>query len=81
MVPKVNALQVFFKTAAVSGIFLFWVNFTVEAFKVSWHIISTSSEEEKTWKAVSKVMRENCQELFIDDGNILIFGKFLCDLC
>ena len=42
MVPKVNALQAFVKTATVSGIFFVWVNFTVEAFKMSWHIISTS---------------------------------------
>ena len=55
MVPKVNALKAFIKTAAVSGIVLVWVNFTEEAFKMAWHIISTSPEQE-TWKAVSKVV-------------------------
>ena len=55
MVPKVNALQALIKTAAISGIVLVWVNFSVEAFKMAWHIISTSPEKE-TWKAVSKVV-------------------------
>ena len=42
---KVNALQVFIKTAAVSGIAFFWVIFTVESLKMAWHIISYSPEE------------------------------------
>ena len=54
MVPKVDALKGLIKTATVSGIVLFWVNFRVEAFKMSWHIILTSPEEEETWKAVKK---------------------------
>ena len=41
----VNALRVFIKTAAVSGIGLVWVNFTKEAFKFAWHIVSTSPEK------------------------------------
>ena len=57
MALKVDALQVFIKTAAVSGIGLVWVNFTVKAFKMAWHIFSTSPEEE-TWEAISKVMCE-----------------------
>ena len=69
MVPKVDALKGLTKTAAVSGIVLFSVNFRVEAFKMSWHIILTSPEEEETWKAVKKVMCENCQEHFIYDGD------------
>ena len=36
MAPKANALQTFIKTAAVSGIVLVWVNFTIKAFKMSW---------------------------------------------
>ena len=76
MAPKFDFLQGFVKTAAFSGIVLVWANFTVKAFKMSWHIISTLLEEE-TWKAVSKVMCENCQEYFIDDGDELINGKFL----
>ena len=45
MTPKVDILQAFIKTAAVSGIGLVWVNFTVKAFKMAWYIISTSPEE------------------------------------
>ena len=45
MTLKVDILQTFIKTAAVSGIGLVWVNFTVKAFKMAWHIISTSPEE------------------------------------
>ena len=59
----VNALQVIIKTAAISGIGLFWVNFTTEAFKLAWHIVSTSPE----LKAVSKVMCHECKEFFIDE--------------
>ena len=43
----VNALQAFIKTAAVSGIAFFWVNFTVESLKMAWRIISYSPEDEK----------------------------------
>ena len=45
MAPKVNALQASIKTAAVSGIVLVWVNFTIEALKMAWHIVSTSPEK------------------------------------
>ena len=78
MAPKFNPLQAFIKTSAVSGIVFVWVNFTIKAFKMACHIISTSLE---TWKAVSNVMCENCQEYFIDDGDELIYGKFLCEIC
>ena len=81
MVPKVNALQALIKTAAISGIVLVWVNFSVEAFKMAWHIISTLPEEEETCKGVSKVMCENCQEYFIDDGDEMIYAKFLSETC
>ena len=81
MVPKVDFLQVFIKIVAVSGIGLLWVNFTAKAFKMSWHIISTSPEEEETLKAVSKVMCEECHGLFIDDGDGLENGKFICWTC
>ena len=46
MAPKVDVLQTFIKTAAVSGIALVWVNSTVKAFKMAWHVISTSPEDE-----------------------------------
>ena len=34
------------KAAAVGGIFMAWFNFTIEAFKFSWHIITTTPEKE-----------------------------------
>ena len=77
MAPKFNPLQTFIKTSAVSGIVFVWVNLTIEAFKMACHIISTSLE---TWKAVSNVMCENCQEYFIDDGDELIYEKFFCEI-
>ena len=45
----VNALQAFIKTAAVSGIAFFWVNFTIESLKMAWHIISYSPEDKKNF--------------------------------
>ena len=86
MAPKVDVLQAFIKTAAVCGIGLVWVNFTVKAFKMAWHIMFTSPEEEKeeeedTWKAASRVMWEDCKEYFFDDGNALEHGRFLCETC
>ena len=66
----VNALQVFIKTAAVSGIGLFWANFTIEAFKFAWHITTTSPKKE-TYKAFC----ENCEEYFEDDEYHLINGS------
>ena len=61
--PKFDALQASLKAVAVSGIFMIWANFTIEAFNFSWHIISTSSE---TYKAVSKVMCAECKHFFAD---------------
>ena len=74
-------LQAFIKSAAVSGIvFFFWGNFTVEAFKLAWHIVSTSPE---TWEPVLKerVMCESCHGYFLDDGGELEHGKLLCEFC
>ena len=56
--PKFDALQASLKAVVVSGIFMIWANFTIEAFNFSWHIISTSPE---TYKAVSKVMCAECK--------------------
>ena len=69
-------LQAFIKTAAVGGIAFFWVNVTVESFKIAWHIISTSEPIVK-----QKVMCENCYGYFLDDGGELIHGKILCESC
>ena len=65
--PKLDALQASLKAAAVSGIFMAWANFTIEAFKFSWHIISTSPEKE-TYKAVTKVMCTECKHFFNDES-------------
>ena len=74
MVSKVDALPLFIKTAAVSGMSLVWVNFTVKAFKMAWNIISTSPEEE-TFEAMCEECQEHfeavceeCQEHFLDTG-------------
>ena len=57
-------LQAFIKTAAVSGIALFWVNFTVESLKLAWHIISASLEPiVKHQAAMAKYTRERTQLL------------------
>ena len=61
--------------AAVSGIDFFWVNFTVEAFKIAWHIISP--DDGPVFKAVC----EHCQKLYDDDEYHLIHGTYLCEAC
>ena len=65
--PKFDAIQASLKAAAVSGIFMLWANITIEAFKLSWHIISTSPEKE-THKAVTNVMCAECKHIFTDDS-------------
>ena len=56
------------KTVAVTGIGLVWANFTVKAFKMAWHIISTSPEKQEIWPMK---LCEECQKHFFDDGNEL----------
>ena len=70
-------LQAFIKTAAVSGIAFFWVNFTVESLKMVRHIISP----EKTLMDPFKTVCGNCQELYDDDEYHLIHGTHLCEAC
>ena len=41
-----ESVQSVLKAAAVGGILMFWYNFTIEAFKFAWHIISTSPEKD-----------------------------------
>ena len=67
-------LQTFIKTAAISGIALFWVNFTAESLKMVWHIIASPVVKQR-------VMCESCYGYFLDDGGELIHGKFLCKFC
>ena len=78
MAPKFDFLQAFIKTAAVSRVDLVWFNFTVKAFKMSWHIISLSPEEEETCEPASKVVCEECKEFLIDE---LDDGKYICWAC
>ena len=57
----------FLKAAAVGGIFAMWAKLTIEAFSLSWHIISTSPEKE-TYKAITMVKCDECGELFNDEN-------------
>ena len=76
-----NLVQAFLKAAAVSGIFIIWANFTIEAFKFSWHIILTSQDKE-TLKVIRKAMCQNCGEIYDDDEERhVIDGVLLCDFC
>ena len=77
---KFDPLQASLKVAAVGGIFMIWSNFTIEAFKFAWHIISTSPEKE-TYKASFKAICENCQKHYDDDKYHLIHGTHLCGAC
>ena len=72
------ALQNLIKSAAISGIAFFWVNFTVESLKMAWHIISP---EKKTWYPNTKAVCGHCQELYDDDQYHLIHGTHLCEAC
>ena len=69
------------KTAAITGIGLVWANFTVKAFKMGWHIISTSLDKKEILSIKEIVMCENCQKHFLDDGNELVHERFLCEDC
>ena len=77
---KFDPLEASFKLIAVGGIFTMWAKFTIEAFKFSWHIITTSPEKE-THKASFKAVCGNCQEHYDDDEYHLIYGTHLCEAC
>ena len=62
MAPKVDIFQAFIIIIIIG---LVWVNFTVKAFKMAWHIISTSPEEE-TCEPVPAPFEE-FQEPFYDE--------------
>ena len=69
-----------FKAAAVSGIFILWAKLTIEAFKISWHIATTSPGEE-TLKVVRKAVCEKCGNVYNDDDFDVIIGRCLCFDC
>ena len=75
-----DPLQTTLKVAAVSGIFMIWSNFTIEALKFAWHIITTSPKKE-TWKPITKAVCGHCQELYDDDEYHLIHGTHLRGAC
>ena len=64
MAPKVDIPLALIKSAAVGGIVMVWVNFTLKAFKMAWHIISTSPEEET---CEAEPCPEEFQEPFYDE--------------
>ena len=78
-------LQTFIKTAAISGIAFFWVNFTVESLKLARHIIASPVTKQNAAFpgpiVKQKVMCESCYGYFLDEGAKLIHGKLLCESC
>lgn len=78
MAPKVDIFQAFIIIIIIG---LVWVNFTVKAFKMAWHIISTSQKERTCEDFKQIVVCEKCQGFFIDYGEELKYGRFLCETC
>ena len=70
-------IQASLKAAAVGGIFILWTKITIEAFKLSWHIISTSPEKDDYGPVIS-VMCTECRHLFLRD---LENDPFVCMDC
>ena len=75
-----DALQVSLKAAAVFGIFMLWTNITIEAFKLSWQIISTLPEKD-TLNVVRKAVCQNCGNVYNDDDFDVITERCLCFDC
>ena len=67
----------FLKAAAVGGIFAMWAKLTIEAFNLSWHIIT----DKETLKIVRKAVCENCGNVYNDDDFDVIIGRCLCFEC
>ena len=78
--PKFDYLQDSLKAAAVGGILMLWADITIEAFKLSWHIISTSPEKE-TLEVMRKAVCENCGNVYNDDDFDVIIERCLCFDC
>ena len=67
------------KSAAITGLALVWANFTVKAFKLGWNILSFSLEKKEN--PFSIAVCEECQQHFVDDGEVLADKKLLCQDC
>ena len=77
---KFNALQASLKAAAVGGIFMLWTKITIETFKLSWQIISTSPEKE-ILEVIRKAVCQNCGNVYNDDDFDVITERCLCFDC
>ena len=75
---KFYTFDPYLKAAAVGGILMIWANFTIEAFKFSWSIISP---EEETLKVVRKAVCEKCGNICNDDDFDVIIERCLCFDC
>ena len=75
-----DVFQSVLKAAAVGAIFMTWLNFTKEAFKFSWHIITTTPEKE-TLEVVRKAVCEKCGNVYNDDDFDVIIERCLCFEC
>ena len=74
-----NFLQASLKVAAVCGICVLWTNITIEAFKLSCHIISLP--EKDTLNVVRKAVCQNCGNIYNDDDFDVITERCLCFDC
>ena len=70
----------FLKAAAVSEIFAIWAKLTIEAFSLSWYIITTSPGKENL-EVVRKAVCENCGNIYNDDDFDVIIERCLCFDC
>ena len=67
----------FLKAAAVGGIFAMLAKLTIEAFNLSWNIIT----DKETLKVVRKAVCENCGNVYNDDDFDVIIERCLCFDC
>ena len=78
IMAKFTTFVPFLKAAAVSGIFAMWAKLTIEAFSLSWHIITIGKE---TLEVARKAACENCGNVYNDDDFDVIIGRCLCFEC
>ena len=67
----------FLKAAAVGAIFAMLAKLTIEAFNLSWNIIT----DKETLKVVRKAVCENCGNVYNDDDFDVIIERCLCFDC